>query len=49
MDERKQFLEQTLRGVLACADELDVPLVAIRISEAIDELKAERGDHNGNS
>lgn len=48
-DERKQFLEQVLRGMLALADELDVPLVAIRISEAIDELIAESAGNNADA
>ena len=45
-DSWKQVLEQVLQSALAQADKLDLPLVAIRISEAIDELSIVHTNHD---
>ena len=45
-DSWKQVLEQILQSALAQADKLDLPLVAIRISEAIDELSIVNTNHD---
>ena len=45
-DSWKQVLEQILQSALAQADKLDLQLVAIRISEAIDELSIVNTNHD---